>query len=326
MDERIQQMINKRYFNKQLLAAFFFLISTVSLQAQVTRTNITFENGRFTLHGELILPDTSNNAPVIIFLVGSGENSSYRTLYKDFVENNLEDLFLSEGIGLLYFDKRGVGDSEGRWQRSDLYDRAEDTKAAIEFLKTQGRVDSTRIGIVGHSQGGWVAQIMADQYKDDIVFIASLAAPTFDVKLQITNDLYSRYICKGKSPEEAMDKATKKAISDINWVSWFPVTKPWRQLKVINEFDPAPHLREITMPAFFAFAENDYFVYPGWAIGALNETFDNKVPENFSLHIIPAANHDFRMADMCTPDTEVTDEPFSDYFQQVFRTWILDHI
>ena len=310
-----------------VLLILWFAMGSISAQArQVTRTSITFENERFTIHGELILPDTSAKAPVIIFLVGSGENSSYRTLYKDFVEKNLEELFLSEGIGLLYFDKRGVGDSEGRWQRADLYDRAADTKAAIEFLKTQGRVDSNRIGIVGHSQGGWVAQIMADRYRNDIVFIASLAAPTYDVKMQLTNNYYSRYLCRGKSEEEAFDKASKKALSDINWVSWFPLTKPWRQLKVISEFDPAEHLQRIEMPAFFAFAENDYYVYPGWAIDALNESFNDEVPGNFNLQIIPGANHDFRMADLCTSDEDAESEPFSEYFQQVFKTWILEHI
>lgn len=311
-------------------SAFFLFIllftgSTLSAQDEVTRTNITFESGRFTLHGELILPDTARNAPVLIFLVGSGANSSHRTIYRDFVEKNLEDLFLDSGIGLLYFDKRGVGDSEGRWQRTDLYERAEDAKAAVDFLKTQGRVDSGNIGIVGHSQGGTVAQIMGDRYRNEIKFIASLAAPTYDTELFLTNTYYSMFLCEGETDNKAFDKAGKKAVSDINWVSWFPVTKEWRQLKEISEFDPAPHLLELEIPAFFAFAENDYYVYPGWAIGALNEIFTEGIPDNFNLQIIPAANHDFRIADMCTPDEEVTSEPYSEYFRQVFKDWILNH-
>lgn len=292
----------------------------------VTRTNITFDNGRFTLHGELILPDTSRKAPVLIFLVGSGENSSYRTLYQDFVKKNLEAPFLEKGVALLYFDKRGIGKSEGAWQRSTLYERAEDAKAAIEFLKTQGRIDSTRIGIVGHSQGGLVAQIMGDIYKDDIKFIASLGAATYDMELQLTNTYYSMYLCEGDPDNIAFDKASKKAISDINWVSWFPLTKAWRQLSEISDFDPEPHLKNMEMPAFFAFAENDYYVYPGWAIGTLNDTFDHKIPDNFNLQIIPAANHDFRIAEKCTPELDAASEPFSEYFQQVFQQWILDHL
>ena len=306
---------------------FFLSVITGSASAQeVTRTNITFDNGRFTLHGELVIPDTSDHAPVLVFLVGSGANSSHRTLYKDFVKENIENLFLQEGIAILYFDKRGVGKSEGRWQRTNLYERASDAKAAIDFLKTQGRIDSNRIGVIGHSQGGWVAQIMGDRYRNDIKLIASLAAPTFTTKLQLTNDYYSRYLCEGDPDNEAFDKASKKAISDINWVTWFPVTKAWRQLREISDFDPAPHLLELNIPSLFVFAENDYYVYPGWAIGALNETFDHSIPENFNLQIIPGANHDFRLTTKCTSDSEAAEEPYSNYFQQIFKDWVSSNL
>lgn len=313
-------------FSSAFLLFICLLSSGATAQEGVTRTNVTFDNGRFTLHGELILPDTAQNAPVLIFLVGSGANSSHRTLYKDFVEKNLEEPFLSEGIGLLYFDKRGIGDSEGKWQRSNLYERAEDAKAAIDFLKTQGRVDASKIGVIGHSQGGIVAQIMADRYRNDIRIAASLGAPTYDTELALTNTYYSRFLCEGDPENEAFDKASKKAISDINWVSWFPVTKAWRQLKEISEFDPTPHLLEIEIPMFFAFAENDYYVYPGWAINSLNNIFEDGIPENYNLQIIPAANHDFRIADKCTPELEAAEEPFSNYFRQVFTDWVLTHL
>lgn len=308
------------------LFLFFSLVSESAFAQDITRTNVTFDNGKYTLHGELVIPDTALNAPVLIFLVGSGANSSHRTLYKPFVKENIENLFLDEGIAILYFDKRGVGKSEGKWQKTNLYERAEDAKAAVDFLKTQGRIDSSRIGVIGHSQGGWVAQIMGDRYRNELKLIASLAAPTFNTKLQLTNDYYSRYLCSGESDKEAFEKASKKALSDINWVTWFPVTKAWRQLREISDFDPAPHLLELEVPSFFAFAENDYYVYPGWGLGALNETFGHTIPPNFNLQIIPAANHDFRITDKCTSLEEAEKEPYSNYFQQVFRTWILDNL
>lgn len=123
------------------ITLLILLVGSLPINAQdydVTRTNITFDNGRFTLHGELVLPDTAQNAPVLIFLVGSGANSSHRTLYKNFVKVNLEQLFLEEGFALLYFDKRGVGRSQGAWQRTNLYERADDAMAAIDFFKNPG--------------------------------------------------------------------------------------------------------------------------------------------------------------------------------------------
>ncbi len=320
-------MINLCRFSFSVLVMSVLLCFCTHIQAQeVTRTNVTFKNGRFTLHGELVIPDTSNNAPAIVFLVGSGGDASHRTTYSSFVKENIEDLFLEEGVAVLYFDKRGVGESGGKWQRTNLYERAADVKTAIEFLKTQGRIDTSRIGVVGHSQGGWVAQIVGDRYQDDVKLIASLAAPTYDIRLKLTNEYYSRNLCTGIPDNEAFDKATKKAVSDINWVSWFPVKREWRQLRELRFFNPEPHILELTLPALFVFNENDPNVYPGWAIGALNESFNQQVPENFNLQIIPGANHNFRMAEMCTSFEEAREAPYSEYFQQVFKDWIMNNL
>ncbi len=326
MSHQSDFLVGFRHLSIAFLVILFSVNTLAAQEFDVTRTNVTFDNGRFTLHGELLLPDTAQNAPVLIFLVGSGANSSHRTIYKEFVEENLEKIFLDEGYALLYFDKRGVGRSQGKWQRTNLFERAADAKKAIDFLKTQGRIDTTRIGIVGHSQGGWVAQIMGDRYRDDIKIIASLAAPTFDIKLKLTNEYYSDNLCREIPDNEAFDRASKKAISDINWVSWFPVKKEWRQLREMRFFDPAPHLLELNMPTFFAFAENDADVYPGWAIGVLNETFNNRLPDYFSLQVIPGANHDLKMAEMCASQDEIDDAPYSEYFQQLFKNWVLNNM
>ena len=325
-----------KYFQRFLLSVYIrfvvfsvIVLSATSVKSQefdVTRTNVTFDNGRFTLHGELIIPDSAVNAPVLIFLVGTGENASHRTNYYDFVNENLEQLFLEEGFALLYYDKRGIGKSQGRWPATTLYERASDTKAAIDFLKTQGRIDSTRIGIVGHSEGGWVAQIVGDRYREDVKVIASLSTPTYDIKLKLTNENYSDNLCAGIPDNEAFDRAGKKAISDINWVSWFPVGKKLRELRNMRFFDPAPHLLELEMPSFFSFSENDADVYPGWAVGVLNETFNNRIPDYFSLQIIPDANHHLKMVEMCASREEIEEAPYSDFFQQVFKNWILNNI
>ena len=92
-------------------------------------------------------------------------------------------------------------------------------------------------------------------------------------------------------------------------------------------FDPAPHQKNIEIPALFAFAENDTDVYPGWAIGTLNETFDHQIPENFSLQIIPGADHDFKLTnDMCESAEIRAQSNYSEYFQSVFESWILSNL
>jgi len=313
-----------RYFSALLIILVFVPIKSIS--QDLLRTNITFESGRYTLHGELLLPQKADSVPMIIFLVGAGENSSHRTLYKDFVEKNLEALFIEEGYGILYFDKRGVGNSEGKWHKSTIYDRADDAKAAIDYLKTLNSVDPSRIGIFGHSQGGWVAQVVGSLYRNDVKAIASIAAPVSNTELHLTNIYNSDYLCEGETKEKAFEQASKKAKSDINWVSVFPLKKAWRHLKEISEFDPSSDLKRITDPALFVFASNDRMVYPGWSLTALNDIFDNNVPDNFTLSVIPGANHDLKNAGMCSTKEQADEAMYSDYFHTTFKSWVLTNL
>ncbi len=313
---------------KYFSAIFLFLIgfSLEGSSQEILRTNITFESGKYTIHGELLLPQTQDSIPMIVFLVGSGANSSHRTIYKDFVEQNLEALFLDEGYGILYFDKRGVGDSEGRWQRANIYDRADDAKAAVDYLKTLNSVDPSRIGVIGHSQGGWVAQVVGALYGDEVKAIASISGPVFDTELLLTNIYNSEFICEGETREKAFEKATKKAQSDINWVSIFPLTKAWRQLKEIAEFDPSEELKMLTVPSLFVFPSNGHMVYPGWALSSLNDTFPDGIPDNFTLSVVPGANHDLKNIGMCASESEQDSALYSEYFQTTFKSWVLSNL
>lgn len=338
-----------------------------------------YEDRVYQLHGELVLPTRvdaelsakqsvvqpdadhkSAGMPAIVFLVGSGPNSSHRGLYAEFVRENLENLFLEKGIALFYFDKRGVGLSEGRWQRTDLFERADDARSAVRRLRDYPGIDGHRIGVVGHSQGGTVAQLLGALYGDSLAFVASLAAPTYDTERRLTHEYYSRFLCEGDPEAEAFDRAQKKAISDLNWVQAFPLTKAWRQLNVLSEFDPAPYLADITPPAYFAFAERDYFVSARWGLESLEQAFARAKSEGLPAHItvenFAGLDHDFRPTEnVCSgsgvdgseidnsdlddsasdvselDDSGVDGEPsetpvlpdYSEDFQRAFRAWVL---
>ena len=270
-----------------------------------------YEDTIYELHGELVKPQPSRESkgeifldpnnqlhPAIVFLVGSGPNSTHTGLYSDFVRENLEQIFLQHGVALMYFDKRGVGLSEGRWHRTDLYERADDARAAVKFLQQHPDIDPKRIGVVGHSQGGTVAQILGHLYGDSLAFIASLAAPTYDTQRRITHEYYNGFLCSSEPEEVARDKSEKKAISDLNWVNVFPLIKTWRHLSELSEFSPAPHLAQLRLPSYFAFAELDYYVSAEWGVSALKKAAGNSA--NTTIQVFPGLDHDFRQtADVC---------------------------
>ena len=329
-----------------------------------------YEDTIYELHGELVWPQHSvefngksngeSNGlttldentqlhPAIVFLVGSGPNSTHTGLYAHFVRENLEQLFLQHGVALLYFDKRGVGLSEGRWHRTDLYERADDARSAVQFLRQQPGIDPDRIGVVGHSQGGSVAQILGHLYGDSLAFIASLAAPTYDTQRRLTHEYYNMYHCSGEPQDIALDKAQKKAISDLNWVNAFPLTKTWRHLSELSDFNPAPHLAQLQLPAYFAFPELDYFVSAEWGVEALKQATEQANfapdftpettanPTNTTIQLFPGLDHDFiPTSDVCAgaaTELEQSDEQispkkpaYSQEFQQNFQQWVLSQL
>ena len=292
--------------------------NVLSRQVALQDTSLTprqaekkYEDTIYELHGELVKPQPSRESkgeifldpnsqlhPAIVFLVGSGPNSTHTGLYTDFVRENLEQIFLQHGVALMYFDKRGVGLSEGRWHRTDLYERADDARAAVQFLQQHPDIDPKRIGVVGHSQGGTVAQILGHLYGDSLAFIASLAAPTYDTQRRITHEYYNGFLCSSVPEEVAHDKSEKKAISDLNWVNAFPLIKTWRHLSELSEFSPAPHLAQLRLPSYFAFAELDYYVSAEWGVSALKKAAGNSA--NITIQVFPGLDHDFRQtADVC---------------------------
>ena len=98
----------------------------------------------------------------------------------------MADYFTRQGFAVLRYDKRGVGLTGGRLHPQSTTDEyTADAIAAVRFLKLQANIDSTRIGIVGHSEGGIIAAMAAAEAPKDVSFIVMLAGtglPGIDIK------------------------------------------------------------------------------------------------------------------------------------------------
>ncbi len=129
-----------------------------------------------TLAGTLTLPRTGAPHPVVILISGSGAQDRNETLmgHRPFLV--IADYLTRRGMAVLRYDDRGVGGSGGNTLQATLQDVATDVAAAIRFLKNRKDIDTTRIGLIGHSEGGWVAPIVASS-SPDVAFIVMLAGP-----------------------------------------------------------------------------------------------------------------------------------------------------
>lgn len=137
---------------------------------------VVFENkmGDFKLSGTLSFPKEKGHFPAVILIHGSGPNGRDETLleHKPFLV--LADYLTRHGIAVLRYDKRGIGKSEGHYKGATSLDFAEDTEAALNFLKQQPTIDSTKIGLIGHSEGGIIAPMVATNHPE-IEFIILMA-------------------------------------------------------------------------------------------------------------------------------------------------------
>jgi hypothetical protein len=128
------------------------------------------------LSGTLTIPETGGPFPAVILITGSGPQNRNEELmgHKPFLI--LADYLTRRGIAVLRCDDRGFGKSTGKFSTATTLDFATDASAAIDFLKTQKEIDTTRIGLAGHSEGGLIAPMVASERKD-VAFLILLAGP-----------------------------------------------------------------------------------------------------------------------------------------------------
>src|SRR5215468_7170224 len=128
------------------------------------------------LAGTLTLPRGKASSPSVILITGSGPQNRNEELlgHKPFLV--LADYLTRRGVAVLRVDDRGVGGSTGAVSTSTSENFAADALAGIEFLKGHKGIDAKRIGLIGHSEGGLIAPMVASQ-SNDVAFIVLLAGP-----------------------------------------------------------------------------------------------------------------------------------------------------
>lgn len=128
------------------------------------------------LAGTLSLPKTSGKCPAVVLISGSGPQNRDEELvgHKPFLV--IADHLTKNGIAVLRFDDRGVAKSEGNFKKATIDDFTSDVESAIAYLRTRTEIDSKKIGLIGHSEGGIIAPLVAAK-RSDVHFIVMLAGP-----------------------------------------------------------------------------------------------------------------------------------------------------
>lgn len=132
-----------------------------------------------TLSGTLTLPQKKGKFPVVILISGSGPQNRDEELmgHKPFLI--LSDYLTRKGMAVLRFDDRGTGESKGDFKTATTKDFASDILSAVNYLMSRKDIDKKNIGLIGHSEGGIIAPMVAADSKDVsyIVLLAGTGIP-----------------------------------------------------------------------------------------------------------------------------------------------------
>ena len=131
---------------------------------------VSFTNAQYTFNGTLTLPENySKNTPVVLMVTGSGQQNRDEELFSHKPFAVIADALARQGIASLRYDDRGWGDESVNFADFTTDDFRQDAAAAIPLLRKR----FNKVGILGHSEGGTIAMMLAAEGKAD--FIVSLA-------------------------------------------------------------------------------------------------------------------------------------------------------
>jgi dienelactone hydrolase len=143
-------------------------------------------------------------------------------------------------------DKRGSEKSEGDWRTSPFEDLAGDTLSAIEFVQNQEQFDVSYAGVIGMSQGGWIAPLVATK-SEDVAFVVSMSGAAVTTDEQLLYEEVNHIV------EMGTYRVVAKMIAPIT-TNMIKQREFW---SYIAEFDPIPYWEQVHAPSFVAFGEND---------------------------------------------------------------------
>ena len=326
--------------------------------------NIKYENKEagITLAGTLTLPAEKGTFPVVLLISGSGPQDRDEAVFGHRPFLVLADYLTREGIAVLRVDDRGVGESTGDFSHATSEEFASDVLAGIEYLKTREEVNSEQIGLIGHSEGGLIAPMVASR-SEDVAFIVLMAGPGLPGEkiLYLQSELIakamgisaekiardSRYnkklyslvkeeeneeILKEKSSnvfEEYFTELTEDEKGEIgDWDTYVAgqlqgLLSPWFKYFLI--YDPRPTLSKVNCPVLAINGEKDLQVPPKENLKAIEEALIAGGNRNFIIKELPGLNHLFQSAATGSPDEYARiEETISPVALELISDWILE--
>lgn len=326
--------------------------------------DVKYENRRdnITLAATLTLPEGAGPFPAAVLITGSGaQNRNEEVMgHRPFLV--LADHLTRKGIAVLRADDRGVGGTTGKISQSTTENFAYDALAGIGYLKSRPEIDPSKIGLIGHSEGGLIAPLAATM-SDDVAFIVMMAGTglTGEEILYLQSALIA---AAGGTPEEEIEESRgeqekiyallksekddesikaaltrmfedayaemseqeRKAIPDKETYlesQFKQILSPW--FRFFLTYDPKPALSRVKCPVLAIIGEKDLQVPPKENLEAIEGALRKGGNTDHTVTMLPGLNHLFQQAGTGAPAEYATiPETINPAALNTISGWILE--
>ena len=305
----------------------------------------------------------SRGPPAVILITGSGQQNRDEEIFGHRPFLVLSDNLTRQGIAVLRVDDRGIGGSTGNFSQATTEDFAGDVLAGVEFLKNRTEINPDQIGLIGHSEGGLIAPIVAVK-SPDIAFIVLMAAPglTGEEILYMQSDLIARAegvsnetIAQNRAlmnrmfsvvkeeenntiAEEKLREILRAELANLSEEEKAnlgyseaaidsqvkELSSPWMRFFLI--YDPRPTLMRVKCPVLAISGEKDLQVPPKENLLAIDEALRAGGNKDYSVKELPGLNHLFQTAKTGSPSEYARiEETISPVALETIGNWISEH-
>lgn len=322
---------------------------------------VTFENVKDSvrLAGTLTLPKKEGIFPAVVLISGSGPQNRDEEIFghKPFLV--IADYLTRHGIAVLRYDDRGVAGSSGNFPTATSLDFANDARAAVEYLRNRKDINPEEIGIIGHSEGGMIAPMLAAEDKK-ISFLVLLAGTGLRGDKVVLKQQELIFRAGGQTEEniKISQEINKAAFDIVNTSSPGNVKKDLQKFfqermkkegtdlsseaekeKIISKevdkllnpwmyyfltYDPSEALKNVNVPVLAIIGEKDLQVPAGENLAAIEKALKEAGNDKVIIKEYPGLNHLFQESNTGSPgEYAEIEQTFSPLVLEDIKNWIL---
>ena len=318
---------------------------------------LVVDAGPVRLAGTLTVPNGDPPFPAVLLISGSGLQDRDQTLFDHKPFWVLADHLSRSGIAVLRVDDAGIGASTPHPESPTTADFANDAAACVQRLRSDPRF--SRVGLIGHSEGGLIATLLAGE-RDDIDFVALLAGPGVSGAELMTKQNQRIFAAAGFTGERTadllalLDRLFTTLVSDlpddelrlrveeialqqlaINGIvgidledervqaSVEAAMSPW--MRYFLRLDPRPSLERIKIPVLALNGDLDLQVDAEQNLGAIESALIAGGNPQATIRRLTGLNHLFQHAETGLVDEYARiEETMAPEVLDLIRDWILD--